>query len=515
MLHMNPLDTLASLDAHHPLEHLTAPRPENCNDSANAARLLHHYGDQLVIALPDNDGSGDRSADIYALTPVGLLSRERAESMVLRIGERLAKECGDIPDSQSRGRCLTHANRLQDAGAIRGIQGVMPALHGKLQEDGLLPAGVVVKHKKDLDRDLTTVGTPSGVLELTTGRLLSPDEGRDLLVTADTGVDYIPGARHPRVDEILPPIDGEMARNSMWWYRAMLVGCAMVRKPTRAFVWEVCAARSGKTTFANTLRQAFGPRYIETMRGVALTSDPRASSTSYNGDVRRLTKPARITFIDEIPRRMDANLLKSLSGGGVVPIRRISIEDQTIDVTSHMWFLGNTEDGGGPELGIASGDENARAIEDRVRMPDRERIQDPDDGVVELHDLEFRQAALARVVEYIRACAHVGFPRALPQNFPLLEKQREREMAEWERVWLPAAIRERNDRDGPSLVCVKRVYDDFGQWWNESGTTDKKPSQTRITGAVKRHYDAETHVQHCAVHKRTEHFLSGHVLVRP
>ena len=228
-----------------------------------------------------------------------------------------------------------------------------------LQERDLLPSGVVVVAKDEVDADLTCIGTPKGVLDLRTGEILPYDEARERLVASNTGVDYDANARHPKVDEILPPIGPEMARDPMCWYRTIILGYGLTHEPGREFVWEICAAGSGKSTFANAVQRALGRNYVRTFRREALRPDRFASATSHNSDLRHLAKPVRFAFVREIQDKLESEIVKSASGGDDLSMRPIRAEDHEIEVTALLWFMGNPRLRGGPQLDIADDDENS------------------------------------------------------------------------------------------------------------------------------------------------------------
>lgn len=509
----------APCDPSHPLWPDIVPRNENRNDSANATRLLFYFGKELVITLPGETDSGDAEAEIYGITSAGMLSRRRAQALVKRAGKQYADACkrelGEHhPDYQ---RCLEHANQLKGKFAFAAVQRMMTAVVVDLLEEGLLSPDVVVKRKDEIDSDLTCIGTPSGVLELTTGRILPPDEARKRLVLSNTGVEYDPEARHPKVDEILPPIGPDMARNPMQWYRAAVVGYGLTHEPTREFLWEICAANSGKTTFVNTLKQGLGSDYIRTIRREALRPDRFASASSHSGDLRHLAKPVRFAFVREIQGKLDSEIVKAASGGDDLGIRRIRVEDEEVEVTAYLWFMGNPRLRNGPRLDVADDDENTRAILDRAKPLYRDPIPNPDKNVVKLAEPAFRRAALARLVEYTMACTVLNsFPPDLPSNRELLEAQRQTEMEDWQREWVPGVIREKGTADGAATLpaCSEQVKESFDRWWKRYGV-GQQPNRSVVSRTVKLHHGADTERRYCPSHKVTEHCYPDHVMAQP
>ena len=509
---------IESSDSPHSLWPDVVPCDENRNDSANTARLLYYYGDELVITLPGETDSHDAEAGIYGLTPTGMLSMRRAQALVDMAGKRYAADCKRVlgeHDPLYR-RCLEHANQMRGRLAWGAVRKMMTAVVTGLQEGQRLPLGLVVTSEDEIDADLSCIGTPAGVLNLTTGHILPPDEARRKLIISSTGVEYQPEAQHPRVDEILPPIGPAMLQDPMGVYRAMILGYGLTHRPSRQFIWEICAAKSGKTTFINALKRGLGKNYVRTIRRAALRPDRFASSSSHDGDLRHLAKPTRLAFVRELQGKLDSEIVKAASGGDDMGMRRIRLEDEEIEVTAYLWFMGNPKMRNGPSLDIGDRDENSRAIEDRAKMLNRAPVPNPDGDVVTLRTPEFCLAALARLVEYTMACRVLeGFPPDELSSQEQLEAQRQSEMEDWQREWVPDVLRAGNHEDtGMPLACSTLVYESFERWWRQYGT-GKELRRALVTQTVKSHYGAETDRRWCPIHKTTDHQYLGFVMAQP
>ena len=298
-----------------------------------------------------------------------MLSRRRAQALVDHAGKQHAAECKSVlgeHDPLYR-RCLDHANQMRGRLAFGAVRRMMTAVVVGLLEEDRLPHGVVLARESEIEADLSCIGTPTGVLELTSGLILPDDEARQRLVLSSTEVEYEPNAEHPRVDEILPPIGPAMVGNPASMYRAMILGYGLTHEPSRQFMWEICAAKSGKTTFINTLKAGLGTSYIRTIRRAALRPDRFASSSSHDGDLRHLPKPTRFAFVRELQGTRDSEIVKAASGGDDLGMRRIRLEDEEIEVTAYLWIMGNPRLRNGPALDIADDDENSQAIRDRAK----------------------------------------------------------------------------------------------------------------------------------------------------
>ena len=483
---------IESDDSPHPLWPHAIPCLQNRNVSSNVARLLYYCGDRLVVVLPDEGDKPGTPAEIYGLTSTGMLSWREGEALVDEAADRYHDDCERVlgPNNREYDLCSAHATRMKNDRVPRALREKMTAVVVGLQNEGALPPWAVIKRRSDIDSDLTTLGTPSGVLDLLGGHILPPDEARERLVATSTEVEYDPGARHPLVDEVLPPVGPDLARDEMAWYRSLILGYGLTHEPSREFMWEICAEDSGKSTFINTLRKALGRGYVPIIRPEVLRPDPKRTATSHNGEIMLLGKPARFAFVMEFEGEIDSGIIKGVSGGDDATFRQIYLGGDVLNVTAHLWFVGNSKDEGGARLGITNNDENTHAILGRAKMLYRETIPNPDKTVVkeQTSDLDFKRAALARLVEYTTACSVLHeFPADPPSTGSLQEAQRQTELADWQQDWLPNAVRPRGPWDTAPNACATSVYEDIKQWWASSGA-GRPPAKKLVTQAVNRHH---------------------------
>ncbi len=461
-------------------------------DTAMFARLVQYFGNRLVIALADS-GDPNTPADLFAVDRLGMLSMEEASGLVAATATAYMRHLTDaFADGQvskaDLTTAMTHAARLMDADALAKLRKVAPSAIAFLRAAAALPDWLVVVRQGEIDADLRHVGTPGGVVDLLTGRMLTPDEARRTLTASSTGVHYRPGAVHARLDEILPPISA-LVEGSIAHYRARVLARALAHAPRREFLWESCAAGSGKSTFVNALAQGLGGAYIRTIRPEALQRSTHANgSAGHNGDLRHLGKPARLAFVQEFSGRVDSSTLKAASGGDVLSMRRIRREDETLRVSAHVWFMSNDAEGAddGPQLGLGADDANGQAHRDRAKVLRRERIEHPDPETVLLDTQDFREAALCRLVEYTTAYGNDAFPDDLPSMTEWAREQAERELPLWQRDWLPRVLIPAPDG---LEADSKTVYTSYLVWHEDALGSTQKPVPPAVVGkAVCKHY---------------------------
>ena len=497
----------------------------NCTDAANMGRLLRDHSSGLVIALPDMTDPYNTPADIYAVNRLGMLSQTEGDALLLETGRHYLADCYDL-DPRELAYVATHARSLRDAQAMQRLRSIAPAAIIELDKAGALPGDLVVRRRSHIDANLRYIGTPQGVLDLWTGDLVPPADARAFFIVSSIPDDWNPRARHPKVDRILPSID-EILPESPEEYRARILAYVFTKAPRREFMWEVCDEESGKTAFAMCLKRGFGGCYIHMVRKDAIQPTTHASgSSSHNGDIRHFGKPRRICFVMEMAGRIDGELVKNLTGGDEVPYRVIRTKDDILSPTAHLWIMGNTREGvDAPSLGITGGDADARAIRSRAKVLHRDRISDDeqDDTIVDMgkdmddpEHLLFRQAVVARVVEYTRHYAGRGFPAVIPSFTDLLNQQANEETPRWRLDWLPYVLSKAPDNPHGSIQLRssandKTVYDDYVTWHQGFGDDDPEKKSV-VCKAVCTHYGIDPQQQRVPGTSLRARYYAGYVL---
>ena len=467
----------------------------NLTDAANFARLVEWHAEKLVIAL-DPTAAAEAEADCYGVDERGMLSGSEFHGAILATGRKyvVAAYARSGGDPKKFAQLVNHARRLRDAGTARKLRAVAAGTIAELRAHKALPPGLVVKTRDDIDADLSVIGTPGGVLDLCSGKILPPFKARESFVLSSTGVSYDQEAQHDVIDEILPPV-ATLGDDSPGYYRARIIAFGMLNRPQREFMVEVCDEASGKSSFVNALAQGLGRAYVRTIRKEALqTPQYLHGATAHNGDLRHFKAPSRFVFAMEWSTSYDRPTVKSLSGGDIVTMRRITQEDECFSPTGHLWLMGNSGENCNAVLGVGGKDADSRAIRDRAKLLTRTRIPDKQQvlAVVGLNTPDFKRAALARIVEYTMAFGHLDFPEGIPSFADLLDKQALAETPQWKREWLPNVLEALPPPGAgivpPSLgVLNKEVYADFRAWFDQFGEGEI-PSPKAVGGAVVDHY---------------------------
>ena len=246
---------------------------------------------------------------------------------------------------------------------------------------------------EDIDANQRYLGVVNGVVDLKIGALLSPEEGRKALVTITAPTRFDPEARHSVVEDLLERMDPERRRHFLG-----ALGNAIRAVPKRLYA-IVCEPDCGKTTYHNLLVNTLGRVYVRTA-GVNVVQDRRNAMTSDTQLTPGLTawwSPARIVLMDEVKEsRLSPEIVKDLTGGGLLTARGIREELQTKQATATTFMMSNEETV--PQLRLDDSGMRARYRELRLpHIPDGER----DEGYIRdeaTHLPEVRTAFLAVLV---------------------------------------------------------------------------------------------------------------------
>ena len=479
-----------------------APGAKNTSKTMNACRFLLDHGHRLVLAWSDDENA----PGVYVLSDTGRLEVGPLLGMLTDTARRYLAGCLGLEKSE-----FTVASR--DATALDSAEGwgsvrkVLRAAHSRLDAEGLIPEGLVVIGRDDVDADLRYVGAPNGVVDLHEARLLPPVEvvERRAFVHCSIPDDYDPEATHPAVDIIMPekPATDEMA----WWYK--MRGVTFSRAPNREIVVQMNPPGSGKTTFANADRASFGPDYVKTTPSTTFAK-PRFSSGpgSHNSGLFAFAPPTRIVYIVEADADLHPEPMNAISGGeSVTPARDVSEKITSFHVTAHMVIQANVPEGGDESsvrlnLGRRGGTDARAALAERLKFilmpalaPEARDPGFPDgnlrDGFLNDDDPDDarrrRQAWVARSVRQAAAMAGKAMPPPLKAMEDLAEERRQAEAPAWEREWLQTALVPLVGHANP--VTAREVYHSYLRWHTaEERPAEEKATKNRIGRAVGRRY---------------------------
>ena len=171
----------------------------------DAARLLDERDGQL-LAVATTGKNNQQETDVYVATDSGVWVRDPAllaswhcEASNAWEKRALAAAAAAAAEGRKWVRLLEISKYGRQARGQRGVANCLaqlPVLIKNRESVGLLPAELTRCDAGDLDR-LQYLGAPNGVIDLQTGRLLPPEEGRLALVTRQLPDPYDPDATQP------------------------------------------------------------------------------------------------------------------------------------------------------------------------------------------------------------------------------------------------------------------------------------------------------------------------------
>ena len=355
-----------------------------------ATRLLLAHPDRLLVVTDDQQVLsdlyviGDNGIWIRGDTTLKVWMREEADAL------REKAVLHDRLEGKALQSVLQHLRRLYEPSALKPLrEASTSALHKLIETGELRPGEVTTCLVYELNANQRYMGTRSGVVDLHTGALLPPDQGRKALVTVMAPVEYVPGATDPDVDRLLAHLPEEA---QSWWWDTL--GYHMLGQPSRRFYVVEGPFKGGKSTLAEALADVLGDSYASTPSEDAMMSlSGKASGLS--PEMEAFVLPTRWVIADEPGAvRLNTALLKKLSGDTRITWSRKYEPLRTDPVTGTVMLLCNSNTR--PKLNLQD-----PAMEDRVRKLAYPAIpmSDLDPGFKNRTKQEpFREALFAKLV---------------------------------------------------------------------------------------------------------------------
>lgn len=175
----------------------------------------------------------------------------------------------------------------------------------------------------------------NGTLDLRTGEL--HDHYREVKITRLINCKYVPNADCSFFDTFLKTIQPDMRMRK---YIQRVVGYAMLgHVPERAFFVFHGSGNNGKSVFTNLLLELMG-EYACAGSASTLMTGRRGSSPS--NDIARL-RGKQLVVVPETAEdgKIDAALIKSLSGGDIVTARPLYKEFEDFQFSAKIWIVTN------------------------------------------------------------------------------------------------------------------------------------------------------------------------------
>ena len=185
---------------------LLSTRPEYATDIGLALRILADHGDGLVGA---SDPAGRVDASIYrtaAAGPLDPVGDDDLSVLMLRSQGRYLAEAGRESPAGLSPIQVAHARLMGSERAPGLVRRNLRAAYRALESRSAAPAGYRQVSIADIDGDTRYLGAPNGVVDLSTGALLTGRGASSVLVCRRLPDPYDPDARHADVDRLFAGI---------------------------------------------------------------------------------------------------------------------------------------------------------------------------------------------------------------------------------------------------------------------------------------------------------------------
>ena len=308
---------------------------------ASAIRFLSQNAKNLLLVHePDGEASVrllERQTGIWHSHEgqFGDLVSVQARSWFANIGDALvAKETGVTMRNVREGEAYVRF-MASPAGWEQTRKSISAAAVylGKRKRNRL---GIQECRVEELDENLNFLGCLNGVVDLRTGELLSPEEGRKALVTRKISTAYNAAAEHEDVDKLFA-YQPEEIKN----YLLAALGNAL-RMPVhnRAYAIQTPTG-AGKTTLMTAIFTL-----LDGVAGAFQADAIKMTDGNRRGGLEPEKKPFadyRIVYTDELQGiRIDAGRAKQLWGFGHITLREPYKSAETRRLIAHCFLLSNS-----------------------------------------------------------------------------------------------------------------------------------------------------------------------------
>lgn len=238
---------------------------------------------------------------------------EAIRQLTVGIVRDLHREVEQFEDAPSFYRFVSAANTDK---TVRGVVSLARA-----DSRVLTPAGA-------LDAEPHVIGVRNGYINLRTGELCPPDQGRR--ITRRMATSYVPGATAPLWTQTLREVfDGNVETMSFF---QRLIGYAAMGEPREDIMvipWG--NGSNGKSTVLGAIRRAFGD-YARAAEASSFVSDGRGASNAGGAreDLLRL-RGARFVYVNEPDEggELREGAIKAMTGGDAISARGLYARHST------------------------------------------------------------------------------------------------------------------------------------------------------------------------------------------
>lgn len=324
---------------------------------ADAIRFLRHKTEDL-LCVRSQDGNYTVLVDNgHGVWQPGVA---QVDTWILEAARAWgAQALSEQVDDSTAKAVVKHARTLAKPAGTRDARASVGQAIGMLRED--LPPGLTLCAYEELDRDLTCLGAPNGVIDLNTGQLLGRADSRARLVSRRVPDEFIPTARHEAIDLLLNHLTKDERR-----YILDALGYALRGQAGRLYALTG-RTQSGKSSLLVAVQACLGDvkalGYHTALADAALLQDRHTSKNAHTSHSVDLPD-ARIASRSELPKagKIDVGWVKNALGGENEATREVGEKKKPARPFIATFFLAlNPPD-------VARLDLRDEAFADRVRI---------------------------------------------------------------------------------------------------------------------------------------------------
>ena len=406
---------------------MNVANPRAFSSTGDAVRLLMFVPENLMVAFQEDEDVVLRVCDpetgVWRSSHrlIGLAIEQAVE-----LWSRVLVAEGRTVNARQKLKFWTWTNRTRGPVGRASLLESIPAAVGVLEKyqelDDLKEKGLVVCKDSDVDSTMRYLGAANGVIDLDTGELLDPEEGRKHLVSMSTLIPYKPFAHIEQTeaaDDVQQLLD-HLEEDEQTWVEGFL-GHAMRGSPDGC-AWIVGSGNSGKTTLLESVVAALG-QYAFVIPENLLES--KISPSDHSEGMHLFSGGARLAVASDIlAKKANISAIKRLATGDMQTFRRThgryESENTSNTVTASMILAFN--DNATPDIPLDDDGFERRlkilrypSLSDEKRRPRayRDKLKTA---------MEHRQAILAWLVDC--AVRHREIPANTPDGRELVANYR-------------------------------------------------------------------------------------------
>ena len=387
----------------------------------DAYRLLSLFGERILLATRSEDFSKphvlDRRSGVWHPAPellyeLHVLTARRfaQRAVALMLNKEMAESVAK--------KLLTWLTRTQSPVSVKAMADSLGAAYLSQVEDKIEVKQLGDRCRIDeLDKDRMYIGTPNGIVNLDTGLLLPPEEGKRCRVTRSVPDDYDANAKHPAADALIAHLGAEERR-----YLEQALGYHFRHGPQRRVYLLLGPPAAGKSTLLGAIGAALGQvksgGYSMAIDSSALIATRFATRNAHSGGLFGI-QDALFASMSELPSKGNLSVpdLKRLDGVEPLSIRDVS-EKAGVSRPSKaaLMFSCNRAD-------IDRLDLSDDGLAARVRILPYPAVPNPASDLAQVvtQDSKVRQAVFAWLVRLART--HRDVPADIPSVTEATQQQ--------------------------------------------------------------------------------------------